>query len=183
MKRIIILDDHCQDNYFYLLQDYLDAINKYLKNKHNEPADFVKCPDVREFADIILADASGEYDGWIVDMMVPTEGLANYALLGRPDIVFNTARSGILALLAVTDHGNPMNDLSSTKKSKLVALANRPVLIFSILKKANLAREMRTVGINNGISRKIFPASKTEIDVVDLNLSQDVQTWCDKVAE
>ena len=181
MKRIVILDDHCKEKYFYLLEDYLVAIDEYFKAKHGEKVEFIKCSDIKEFARAVLADTNNEYDGWIVDMMVPTEGLENYALLGRSDIRFNTARSGILALQAVINHDNPMNNLSSAEISKLAALARHPVLVFSILREANLARDINDVGINEVAAVNFFSASKAEIDVVNFKLPPDIESWCDKV--
>ena len=181
MKKIIILDDHCQEKLFYLLEDYLDSVKKYCKVKHNEPVEFVKCSNVKEFANMLLASNSGEYDGWIVDMMIPAEGLVNYALLGRADIEYNMARSGMLTLRAITEHDNSLNNLSRNDKPKLTALANRPALILSALREGNLIREMNSIGLTDAVNKKFFYASKAEIDVVELRLPQSIQSWCDRV--
>ena len=182
MKKIIILDDHCKEKFFYLLEDYFNAIEKYFLSKHGEQVEFIWCSDVRAFADAIKkVDVSNEYHGWIVDMMVPTEGMANYDLLGRSDIGYSTARSGALALKAVIEYDKPINKLSEDEKSRLAALANRPALIFSMLREGNLAREINDVGINDIASVKVFSASKAEVDVVDLKLPQNIEAWCDQV--
>ena len=180
-KKIIILDDHCQDAYFYLLEDYLNVIKKYFKDKHKESVEFTKCSDIKEFANILLADDNIEYAGWIVDMMIPTENLANYSLLGRADIAFNTARSGMLALKVIIEYDMPTNKLSDAKKSRLAALANHPALIFSILREDNLSRELNQIGITDTKKKQIFSASKESIDVVDFELSKNVKEWCDQV--
>ena len=181
MRKIITLDDHCQEKYFYLLEDYLDLVKKYFKDKHNESVEFIKCSDVRELANVLLGNVKIECDGWIIDVMLHTEALVNYALLGRPDILSNSARSGILALRAIIEYDNPINNLPNGGKSRLAALANRPALLFSALRKYNLAREINEAGILSTKGIKIFSASKAEVDVVDLKLSQDVQEWCDQV--
>ena len=130
---------------------------------------------------MLLASNSGEYDGWIVDTMIPTEGLVNYALLGRPDIEFNTARSGMLTLRVITEHDNPLNNLSGTDKPKLTALANCPALILSALREDSLIREINDMGVASTVSKHFFYSSKAEIDVVELRLPQSIQSWCDRV--
>ena len=181
MKKIIILDDHCQKKYFYLLEDYLVAIDEYFKAKHSETVEFIKCADIKEFASVVLSENGNEYNGWIVDMMVPTNGLKNYALLGRPDIIFNTARSGILTLKAIMEYDKPINILSDIKKSALATLASCPVLALSILRESNLASEINNLGIVDVIGAHIFYSSKSEIDVIDLKLPKDIWSWCDQV--